>query len=106
MASNRIHFLASCKSPIFVSFLVIIFYFHTISLGDNIDNKSEFYINTVSSLKAKSIESIWLNIKQISVKQGTDSRFVVKANIKSLCPKSTRGSILKSENCDYTKHEY
>ena len=43
---------------------------------------------------------------QISAKQGIDSRFVVEANLKSLCPKSTRGSILKSKNRVNTKHEY
>ena len=43
---------------------------------------------------------------QISAKQGTDSRFVVEANLKSLCPKSRWGSILKSQNHVNTNHEY
>ena len=33
-------------------------------------------------------------------------KFAVEANIKSLCPKSSRGSILKSQNGVYMKHEY
>ena len=43
---------------------------------------------------------------QILAKRGTDSRFVVEANLKSLCPKWSRGLILKSQNCVSTKHEY
>ena len=45
-------------------------------------------------------------VQQISAKRGTESRFVVEANLKSLYPKSSRGSILKSQNRVYTKHEY
>ena len=43
---------------------------------------------------------------QISAKHGTPSRFVVKVNLKSLCPKSSQGSILKSQNRVNAKHEY
>ena len=43
---------------------------------------------------------------QVSANQGPDSTFAVEANIKSLGPKSNRGSILKSQNRVHTKHEY
>ena len=43
---------------------------------------------------------------QVSANRGPDSTFVVEANIKSLCHKSSQGSILKSQNRVYTKHEY
>ena len=43
---------------------------------------------------------------QISAKQGTDSRFVLKANLESLKPNSSRSSILKPQNCVKSKHEY
>ena len=43
---------------------------------------------------------------QVSANQGPDSTFAVEANINSLCPKSSRGSILKSQNHVHTKHEY
>ena len=45
-------------------------------------------------------------IKQISAKRGTDSRFLVKANLKIMCPKLRWGSILKSQSRVYTKYEY
>ena len=44
--------------------------------------------------------------QQVSANRGPDSTFAIKANIKSLCPKLSRGSILKSQNRVYTKHEY
>ena len=43
---------------------------------------------------------------QVLVNRGPDSTFAVEANIKSLCRKSSQGSILKSQNRVYTKHEY
>ena len=43
---------------------------------------------------------------QVSENQSPDSAFAVEAKIKSLCPESIRDSILKSQNCVYTKHEY
>ena len=43
---------------------------------------------------------------QISAKHVTHSRFVAEVNLKSLCPKSSQGSILKSQNRVYKKHEY
>ena len=39
-----------------------------------------------------------INTYQILVNQGPDSTFVIEANIKSLCPKLSRGSILKTQN--------
>ena len=44
--------------------------------------------------------------QQISAKRGTDSRFILEANLKTLQPKSSRSSILKPENCAKSKHEY
>ena len=49
---------------------------------------------------------IVITIHQISAKGGTDSRFVVEANPKSLYPKLSWGSILKSQNRVQLKHEY
>ena len=43
---------------------------------------------------------------QVSTNRGPDLTFAVEAKIKSLCHKSSRGSILKSQNRVYTKHEY
>ena len=51
--------------------------------------KSRFHIPKFSELN------------KISAKRGTDSRFVVEANLKSLCPKSSWGSILKPQNRGY-----
>ena len=43
---------------------------------------------------------------QILAKRGPDSRFVLEANLKSLCPKSSWSSILKTQNRVETMHEY
>ena len=43
---------------------------------------------------------------QILAKRGTDSRFVLKVNLKILRPMSSRSSILKTQNRVHTKHEY
>ena len=40
-------------------------------------------------------------VEQISAKWGTDSRFVVEVNLKSLCPKSSQ-----SQNRVQSKHKY
>ena len=47
-----------------------------------------------------------MSFGQILAERGTDSRFVLKANIKSLYPKSSRNSILKTQNGDQLKHDY
>ena len=44
--------------------------------------------------------------KQVSANRGPDLTFAIEANIKSLCPKLSWGSILKSQNRVYPKHEY
>ena len=44
--------------------------------------------------------------KQILAKRGPDSRFVLEANIKSLCPTSSRSSTNKIKNCVHMKHQY
>ena len=43
---------------------------------------------------------------QESANRGPDSTFAFEANINSLCPELSRGSILKSQNRLYTKHKY
>ena len=44
--------------------------------------------------------------EQISAMRGTDSRFVLEANLKSLYPRSSQSSNLKTQNRDQSKHEY
>ena len=44
--------------------------------------------------------------QQISAKRGTDSRFILEANLKSLYPTSSRSSILKPQNRVQSKHDY
>ena len=43
---------------------------------------------------------------QISAKQGTDSRFVLEANLKTLRSRSSRSLILKTQNRVQSKHDY
>ena len=43
---------------------------------------------------------------QILAKRGPDSRFSLKANLTSLCPRSSRSSILKTYIHVQAKHEY
>ena len=45
-------------------------------------------------------------IYQISAKCGTDSKFVLEANLKSLYPSLSRSSILKTQNRNQSKHDY
>ena len=47
-----------------------------------------------------------LTLFQILAKRGPDSRFVLEANLKSLCPRSSRSSIFKTQNRVQAKHEY
>ena len=44
--------------------------------------------------------------KQISAKRGTDSRFDLEENLKSLYPRSSRSSIMKKQNRAKLKQEY
>ena len=57
-------------------------------------------------LRCNSLICVNGNVNQVSANLSPDSTFAIKANIKSLCPKLSRGSILKSQNRVYTKHEY
>ena len=45
-------------------------------------------------------------VLQILAKPGPDSRFDLEANLKSLCSRSSRSSILKRPNRVQTKHEH
>ena len=47
-----------------------------------------------------------MSFGQISAKRGTNSRFVLEANLKSLYPRSSRSSIMKTKNRDQLKHDY
>ena len=44
--------------------------------------------------------------QQISAKWGPDSRLVLEANLKIMCPRLSRSSILKTQNRVQAKHEY
>ena len=71
-----------------------------------VDRQCIFYSKVPSSGPSNIVHfGVWSS-DQISAKRGTKLRFVVEANLKSLCPKSSRGSILKSQNHVYTKHKY
>ena len=46
------------------------------------------------------------NVNQISANRGANSRFVLESSLKSLWPKSSRSSILKTKNGVQSKHDY
>ena len=51
-------------------------------------------------------ENNFVGFEQISVNQGTDSRFVLESCLKSVQPRSSRSSILKTQNGIQSKHKY
>ena len=57
-------------------------------------NRNNLHNNTKNGKAPRILFVLWPNFG----KQGTDSRFGLKANIESLCPRSSRNSIVKTKN--------
>ena len=60
----------------------------------------------VSLIQLFAIQIPTVLVDQIWAKLGTDSRFVLEANLKSLYPRSSRSSIVKAQNRDQSTHNY